>query len=305
VAEGRSDREAFRWFRDHHVENVENMFAAVSDLYAQYWHDFFHFAIFESDDEPWERAFERTHRLYVDKLAIGRQSDVLELACGRGGFADFMAAASGAQVTGIDLSRSQLRHARRHKRPNLRFLHHDIMRVDELDGRYDAVVFMDAEVYLPDKREAIERISRVLRPGGRFLLIAWCKRERLNALQEETVLHPFMRYWGIPDLETAPGYRTHFKRAGLRLLEEVDFNDKVRRNWDFGYERAIDAVRDLTLAKAAKLAWKGLPLGQRGVRLIKEQFPAALYIKAGFDAGFLRYTFFLAEKDGGGASSTG
>ena len=42
--------------------------------------------------------------------------------------------------------------------------------------------------------------------------------------------------------------------------------------------------------------WKGLPLGAEGVRLPKEQFPAALYIKAGFDAGFLRYTCFLAEK---------
>ena len=41
---------------------------------------------------------------------------------------------------------------------------------------------------------------------------------------------------------------------------------------------------------------RGLPLGAEGVRLPKEQFPAALCIKAGFDAGFLRYTCFLAEK---------
>ena len=55
-------------------------------------------------------------------------------------------------------------------------------------------------------------------------------------------------------------------------------------------------MRDVSLASAAKTIWKGLTLGEEGVRLIKEQFHAALYIKAAFDAGFLRYTWFLAER---------
>lgn len=48
---------------------------------------------------------------------------------------------------------------------------------------------------------------------------------------------------------------------------------------------------------AAKFLGKRLTLGADSIRLIKEQFPAALYIKAAFDAGFLRYTYFLAERD--------
>ena len=286
----------FEWFREHYVENMERMFAAVSELYAEYWNDFFHFAIFEDENEDWDTAFERTHRRYLEALQIRQGSRVVELACGRGGFADFLAANSAAEVLGIDISRSQLSHARRHKRSNLHFLHHDIMHVDELQEQFDAVVLMDADCYLPDKGAAVERIARVMKPGGRFLLIAWCKREGLASLPEELVLHPFMRYWGIPSLATPAYYRQHFAQAGLRLIEEVDLNDQTRRNWDFGYDRAIAGIRDFSLAKAAQLLWKGLPLGSDGIRLIKEQFPAALYIKAGFDAGFLRYTFLLGEK---------
>jgi sterol 24-C-methyltransferase len=289
-------KKEFAWFRDHHVENMERMFAAVSNLYAEYWNDFFHFAIFEDEREDWSTAFERTHRHYLEALQIRAGSKAVELACGRGGFADFLAANSMAEVFGIDISRSQLSHAKRHKRPNLRFLHHDIMRIDELEERFDAVILMDADCYLPDKREAVTKIARVMNPGARFLLIAWCKREGLRALQEELVLHPFMRYWGIPNLETPANYRQHFQKAGLRLVEEIDLNDKTRRNWDFGYERAIFGIHDLSIAKAAQLLWKGLPLGANGIRLLKEQFPAALYIKAGFDAGFLRYTYFVTEK---------
>jgi hypothetical protein len=38
-----------------------------------------------------------------------------------------------------------------------------------------------------------------------------------------------------------------------------------------------------------------MPLRAEGVRLLKKLFPAALY-KAGFDTGFLRYPYFLAER---------
>lgn len=289
-------KDDFAWFRDHHVENMERMFAAVSDLYAEYWHDFFHFAVFE-DDEDWDMAFERTHRRYADALKVEQADRVLELACGRGGFANFLAANTAGEVLGIDISRSQLSHARRHKRANLRFRHHDIMRVDELQERFDAVAFMDADCYLPDKGAAVAAISRVMTPGARFLLIAWCKQDGLSGVQEELVLHPFMRYWGVPSLETATRYHSHFRSAGLRLIEATDLNDRVRRNWNFGYERAIEGIRKVSLARAAQLVWKGLPLGSEGLRLIKEQFHAALYIKAAFDAGFLRYTYLLAEKE--------
>ncbi|HEX2763526.1 MAG TPA: methyltransferase domain-containing protein [Allosphingosinicella sp.] len=287
--------EDFDWFRDHHVENMERMFAAVSDLYAEHWNDFFHFALFEGE-ESWEEAFERTHRRYAQALRIGPGDRVLELACGRGGFAAWLADSTGAEVLGIDISRAQLRHARRRKRPNLSFRRHDIMEVDALAERFDAIVFMDADCYLPDKKVAVEKIARAITPGGRFLLVAWCKAEGLNGLQEELVLHPFQRYWGVPGLETPSGYRSHFAAAGLRLVEEEGLNAKCRPNWDFGYDQAIAGIRNFSLGEAARYLWKGLPLGRAGVRLVKEQFHAALYIRAAFDAGFLRYTLFLSEK---------
>lgn len=135
-----------------------------------------------------------------------------------------------------------------------------------------------------------------MRPGGRFLLIGWCKQQGLSAIQEELVLHPFMRYWGIPSLETPEGYERYFVQNGFRLLALEDLNAQVKRNWEFGYEQAIKVIQTVSVSKAARLVWKGMSLGRDGIQLIKEQFPAALYIKAGFDAGFLRYTYVLGER---------
>jgi SAM-dependent methyltransferase len=76
------------------------------------------------------------------------------------------------------------------------------MRAHELGKRFDAVSFLDAECYLPDKGLAIRRIAEILEPGARLLIVAWCRQGGLSSMQEELVLHPFMRYWGVPSLET-------------------------------------------------------------------------------------------------------
>jgi tocopherol O-methyltransferase len=291
-------RSDLRYFKEYYRESVERMFAAVSDLYAKYWNDFFHFAIFEDDQESWESAFQKTHIRYLDALQISQAQRVLELGCGRGGFSNILAQHTQGTVLGIDISRSQLSHTKRFNHSNLRFKSHDIMHVDDLTETFDAVACLDAAFYLPDKALAIERLSKVVEPGGRVLLVDWCRHEGLSAIQEELVLHPFMRYWGVPSLETIRNYRRIFRHSRFSVLDVTDLNEQVKRNWEFGYQRALAAITELSIKDAPRLLWKGVALGPDGIRLIKEQFPAALYIKAGFDAGFLRYVYFLAERQG-------
>ena len=275
---------------------MTKMFAAVSELYASYWGDFFHFAIFEDGSQSYEEALKKTHDKYMAELKIADARRVLDLACGRGGFADLMAQNTKGRVLGVDISKSQLSHAKRFKRENLEFKIHDVAKADELDGKFDAVSFMDAALYLPDKAAAIRKISSVMDKGARLLLIEWCKKPGLSNVQEELVLHPFMRYWAAPNLETHRNYERFIEDAGLRILDSTDLNDKIAANWNRGYANALKAVEELSLSDAAKMVWKGLRLGKEGIRLIKEQFPAALYIKAGFDIGFLRYVHILAQK---------
>lgn len=292
----------FAYFRESYAESVEKMFAAVSELYATYWNDVFHFALFDDarrddgiDGQTWDDAFRKTHASYMDALKIREASRVADLACGRGGFARVMAENTPARVIGIDISEAQLSHARKLKRPNLEFRRYDIMKIDELGDTFDAVSFMDAACYLPDKLLAVKKIKKILNPGARFLLIDWCKRERLTAIQEELVLHPFMRYWAVPSLETQRRYERCFRKSGFEILDIQDLNDRVGRNWAFAYDSAIRAVAELSGRDLPKMIWTGMKLGREGLRLIKEQFPAALYIKAGFDAGFLRYSYFLVR----------
>jgi len=288
--------EKFKYFHDQYQESMKKMFAAVSDLYASYWGDFFHFAIFDNQSQTYEQALKKTHDKYLDELNVSQSRRILDIACGRGGFANLMARNTEGSVLGVDISESQLSHARRYKRVNLRFEVCDVMEIDKLDGGFDAVSYLDAAFYLPDKASAINKISKIMTKGARLLLIEWCKKPGLTGVQEELVLQPFMRYWAVPNLETHKNYEKIIKAAGLKIIDSTDLNDKIIPNWNRGYANALKAVSELSITDAAKMVFKGLTLGPEGITLIKEQFPAALYIKAGFDLGFLRYVHILAEK---------
>ena len=272
------------------------MFEAAGEMYADYWNDFFHFAIFEDENWDFDEAFAYTHEKYMDAVGVKEAKKILVLACGRGGFSNIIAQHTEGQVMGVDLSPAQLRQAKRHKRDNLTFRRQDIMKIDELGESFDAVIFLDAACYLPNKKKALKKIKTVMNPGAKLLILDWCKLEGLNFIQEELALQPFMKYWAISGLETADSYRKNFEDLGYQIHEIRDMNDKSRKNWDFSYENGLKGLKELSLKDLPQILLKGSKAGPAAVRIMKEQFPALLYIKAAFDLGFLRYVYFLVEK---------
>jgi len=277
------------------------VFAATADLYYEHWGEFFHLAIFDEGDDPTDfgGAFQRTHEWYFEAIRGPDAKRILELASGGGAFSAWMAERTRGEVVGVDISPVQLARARkRNKRRNLRFIEHDIMRITDLDEPpFDAAVFMDAACYLPDKHVALRGIATRLCKGARFLLIDWCRPARVTALQEEMLLAPFCRYWCIPRMQSVDSYRKAFKSAGFRLIEIKDLTRRVAPNWERGYDLAIRAVTDgMTVKRFLNAIRKAARHGPQAVQLAKEQFYAALFAKAGCDAGLLRYIYFVAER---------
>ena len=101
---------------------------------------------------------------------------VLDLACGTGDLA-FLAAASGADVTALDLTPRMIELALQKRpwgeasasRPSVRFLVGDMTALPIADRSFDVVTTGYGLRNVPDLDRAIGEISRVLVPGGRFL----------------------------------------------------------------------------------------------------------------------------------------
>jgi SAM-dependent methyltransferase len=108
-------------------------------------------------------------------LKIALDSNVLELGCGSGGYAIYVAERTGCRITGLDLNAQAIRNANRLARtkdmlPQVRFLRHDLTKKLPYDpNTFDAIFANDVICHVPNRPILLTEIFRILKPGGRML----------------------------------------------------------------------------------------------------------------------------------------
>ena len=138
------------------------------------------------------RGFRADTQDFVYRLIDFRQfagSRLLEVGCGLG--TDLLHAAKlGAHVTGIDLSGRSVGLARRHfalSGVDGRFVHGDAEGLPFGDGSFDVVYSFGVLHHTPDTKGAINECLRVLKPGGRLVLMLY------NSSSWLTVVEPYLQ----------------------------------------------------------------------------------------------------------------
>lgn len=287
-------------------EMVRLGFDALAGLYYATWGEYFHLAIFDDGDDldDLAAAYERTHRRYFDLIGGSDATRILDVCCGGGAFSAWLANQTAGEVVGIDFSAAQLAHAARwraeRRRKNLRFFNHDVFQLSTLgEPTFDAAVCLDAACYFPDRQQAVRQILDRLKPGGRLLVVDWCRSDAPRALERELLLEPLCRAWAMPMLESPQSYGRIFTACGARLCEVDDLSERVAPNWERGYRASLAVItRGLDLRRLVDLAINTLKHGAAVLDLAKRQLDVALLSKAAADAGVLRYVAFVAEARG-------
>jgi ubiquinone/menaquinone biosynthesis C-methylase UbiE len=146
---------------------VKQQVAAHWDRRAAHFDsDFGHSIATPAERKAWDRI--------MDLVLAGRAGlDALDVGCGTG-FLSLELAARGHRVTGIDLAPAMLDAARRKAAErgfNIRFQEGDAERAPFPAASFDLVISRHVLWTLPHPEAAIDDWIRVLRPGGRLVVI--------------------------------------------------------------------------------------------------------------------------------------
>lgn len=174
-----------------------------------------------SDDEEWTRTGIESAELLRDRCAITTDDVVMEIGCGAGRIAHFLAPMCKTWIGG-DVSVNMLAHAREALSgvPNVEFVPlngSDLSQLADatLDVIYSTVVFMHLDEW--DRYRYVSEMHRVLKPGGRVYYDNYnlLSEEGWTFFLEQCEHEPVNRPANISRSSTPQELRAYAERSGF------------------------------------------------------------------------------------------
>jgi cyclopropane fatty-acyl-phospholipid synthase-like methyltransferase len=157
---------------------------------------------------------------------INQSTHVLDLCCGLGGPARYLAYHHGCRVTGVDMNTDRLAGAvRLTERTKLQdrvlFHHANALQTGLADETFDVIVSQEAFCHIPDKKTLIAECVRLLKPGGRIVYTDILARNSMtneirSRLENEMV---------FSELSTLEQYCHLLEGKSCQVVEVEDLSD--------------------------------------------------------------------------------
>ncbi len=271
-------------FYGHAIQKYYEQMAEIIDrIYGSFWH-FVPYQLFGTSAANRAEAFDVLHAHFSRLLGLRSGRRALELGCGLGRLGAWLAAHSGADVTGITLGENEVREANRGGPCNHRVVlgdYHDLGEFGE--GAIDAAFAVYCLKYSTELERVFEEVQRVLRPGGLFLSYdIWLGESYDGADDEHRRLHEnICESTCMPPLQRASDVVRKAEKAGLRLVYDVDHATE-ENSWyrQFQDDHIVDYLESRLVASLVRLAGAFKP----GLPEIYERYivhPATDFVKAG------------------------
>lgn len=195
----------------------------------------FHWGLFESDSDSLKSATDRLIDLLIEHIPLTTSTHLLDVGCGTGGPARYIARKKNTLVTGFSTSAEGIDRARafaaREGNPDLlMFEVRDALNNGWPDEKYSAAILLEMSHLIRDKKQLILETSRAVEIGGRVSLCDLVLRRRLTAreiVDRQAEIRLLETCFGKARLEPLESYRPLFETSGLDDIETFDLSAKV------------------------------------------------------------------------------
>jgi len=255
----------------------------ADEIYRSIWGDNIHLGVYCGEECHQLEAKQHTNELMAGSVTLGADVRVLDLGCGYGSAARYLAANFGCSVTGTNISEKELELARSRSEEAglghlLSFEYGDFHRLEYPDGSYDVVWSQDAFLHAVDKMAVLSECRRVLKPGGTLVFSDILVR-RDTPEEDRTIIYDRVK---SPDIWDIEDYREGLSSLGLQVIREEDWSRNVAPSYAW--------VRDGLLENREAL------LPRIGAETIERTVESLTFWVDSANAGNIGWALFVANK---------
>ena len=255
----------------------------ADQIYRTVWGDNLHLGVPCGEQCPHPEAMEHTNEIMAGAVTLEPGTRVLDLGCGYGATARYLAANLGCRVTGVNISEKELELARDRSREAgldhlLVFEYGDFHHLGYPDGSYHVVWSQEAFLHAADKTAVLSECRRVLKPAGALVFTDILVR-RGTPDEDRAKIYDRVK---SPDMWDLEDYRNALDSLELPVSRAEDWSQHVARS----YAWVRDRLRE---NREALLARVGAETIDRTVEALSFWVDAA-------NAGKIGWAFLVAEK---------
>ena len=235
---------------------TEEYYDAEDALYRSFWdaEGSLHWGVFDDPDIPGSgsevrdgflAACSRLNAIMLENSGIDASARVLDLGCGNGNTATWLCRATGAHVTGIDLSGVRIANAIESLNnvpelaPRLAFQKASATDLPFEDGAFSHVWSQATIYHIPDKITTLIEAYRVLQPGGVMVFDDLTKPRPDISDEARTFVYDRLLFDTDFSFYT---YMDALRETGFRVLEARDLSSHLARSYSCLSQMAASAT---------------------------------------------------------------
>jgi tocopherol O-methyltransferase len=220
--------------------DVAHHYDEMDDVYRQVWSEHAHHGLWRSWRDPLDKALDAVVDAAADAAGVTAGSQVVDIGSGYGATGRRLAQQRDARVTSFTISPKQHEYAVAADAGDgrLRQVLRDWLESGLPDASQDALIAVESIGHMP-QTEALAECRRVLRPGGRLVILDLLAGDRVPRWQEGPLLRSMEQESHLVPLVTEAVLRRRLEDAGFVVDEVTDLTREVRSTWPRAVARLL------------------------------------------------------------------